>query len=178
MSDEAAEAEESPQNTAGKGGGLVTMLLTAVLAGVFGAVGAVAIQHSPLGQAPTAAATAAEPVAEDGTPSEPTETPEDFQARLLSIEPIVVNIAGSGVGRFLKVTVEVETDSVAARDELQIRLPQVKDSIITLMSSKRIADVADFEGKVLLKEDLRDRLNELLTTGSVESVLLTEFVVQ
>jgi len=178
MPDEATEVEETPKSAPGKGGGLVSMLLTAVLAGVFGAVGAVAIQRSPLGRVPAAAAGTAEPAVEDGAPAEASETPEDFQARLLSIEPIVVNIAGSGVGRFLKVTVEVETDSVAARDELQIRLPQVKDSIITLMSSKRIADVADFEGKVLLKDDLRDRLNALLTTGSVESVLLTEFVVQ
>ena len=97
---------------------------------------------------------------------------------MLAFEPIVVNIAGSGSGRFLKVTVAVVTDTVEARDELGMRMPQVKDAMITLISSKRVVDVADFEGKVLLKEDLRDRIDGILLKGSVESVLLTEFVVQ
>ena len=174
MADEAAEVEEGG-GSGGKGGGLVGMLLTALLAGLFGAAGTVAVQKMGVGQPPPAAPVAGEEAA-GAVPAG--ETPEDFQARLLSLEPVVANVAGTGLGRFLKVKVEVETDSVATRDELNLRMPQVKDALITLMSSKRIADVSDFEGKVLLKEDLRDRLNELLSQGSVKSVLLTEFVVQ
>jgi len=177
MADEAEEVEEAGGGSGGKGGGLVGMLLTALLAGLFGAAGTVAVQRSPLGQPPAPEVPAPAPEA-GAAPAAEGETAEDFQQRLLSLEPVVVNIAGSGIGRFLKVRVELEADSVAAREELSLRMPQVKDALITLMSSKRIADVADFEGKVLLKEDLRDRMNELLTKGSVKSVLLTEFVVQ
>jgi len=174
MSDEEKEATEP--GTGGRGGGWLGILATALLAGLFGAAGTVAVQHSPLGPAPPPA-----PVVEStasGPPPASTASAEDLQARLISFEPIVVNIAGSGGGRFLKVTVAVVTDSVAAHEELGMRMPQVKDAMITLMSSKRVVDVADFEGKVLLKEDLRDRIDAILTQGSVESVLLTEFVVQ
>ena len=34
------------------------------------------------------------------------------------------------------------------------------------------------EGKALLKDDLRERLNALLDKGEVQSVMFTEFVVQ
>ena len=172
MSDEAAETEEKSEG--GKGGGMVGMIITALLAGVFGAVGAVGVQRLAPAPAPPPVAD----VAESGEPVPDTSSAEDYQARMLAFEPIVVNIAGSGAGRFLKVTVAVVTDSVEARDELGMRMPQVKDAMITLMSSKRVVDVADFEGKVLLKEDLRDRIDGILAKGSVEAVLLTEFVVQ
>jgi len=173
MSDEEKEATEPV--TGGRGGGWLGILATALLAGLFGAAGTVAVQHSPLAAAPPPAATES---TASGPPPASTASAEDLQARLISFEPIVVNIAGSGGGRFLKVTVAVVADSVAAHEELGMRMPQVKDAMITLMSSKRVVDVADFEGKVLLKEDLRDRIDAILTQGSVESVLLTEFVVQ
>ena len=60
----------------------------------------------------------------------------------------------------------------------QHRAPQIRDTILTLVSSKQLADVVDFEGKALLKDDLRDRVNHFLTGGRVKSVLITEFVVQ
>ena len=61
---------------------------------------------------------------------------------------------------------------------MEERVTQVRDSAILLLSSKRLSDVSDFEGKALLKDDLQDRVNSLLEIGRVESVLFTEFVVQ
>ena len=46
------------------------------------------------------------------------------------------------------------------------------------MSSKRLSDLEGFEGKALLKDDLRERVNSVLPSGEVQSVLFTEFVVQ
>ena len=63
-------------------------------------------------------------------------------------------------------------------EELGVRLPQVRDATILLLSSKRLADISDYEGKTLLKDDLRARINATLETGKIEAVLFTEFVVQ
>jgi flagellar FliL protein len=57
-------------------------------------------------------------------------------------------------------------------------LPQVRDALIVLLSSRQLSDVTDFEGKALLKEDMLERVNDLLATGNVRSVLFTDFVVQ
>jgi flagellar FliL protein len=185
MTEEAKEAAESPeQEPAGKGRrGLVMMLGTAALAAAVGAAGTVAVQHvggeeAPPPEAESAHAADAAAPAAPAAPAPGVPAAQDFQQRLLALDPIVVNVAGGGGGRFLKVKVELETDSVAAKDELGLRLPQVKDAVITVLSSKQLADLADFEGKVLLKEELRNRIDELLTAGKLHAVLITEFVVQ
>ena len=49
---------------------------------------------------------------------------------------------------------------------------------ILLLASKRLSELSDFEGKALLKEDLRERVGGLLEFGTVDSVMFTEFVVQ
>ncbi len=49
---------------------------------------------------------------------------------------------------------------------------------LLLLSSKRLSDVTEFEGRALLKDDLRERINGIVGEGKVASVLFTEFVVQ
>lgn len=102
----------------------------------------------------------------------------DYKERLFALEPLVVNVTGDGYNRFLKLRVEFEADDVALKEEIEGRLPQVRDALIVLLSSKQLSDITDYEGKALLKEDILERVNDLLETGDVKSVLFTEFVVQ
>ena len=102
----------------------------------------------------------------------------DYKERLFALEPLVVNVTGDGYNRFLKLRVEFEADDVKLKEEIEGRLPQVRDALIVLLSSKQLSDITDYEGKALLKEDILERVNDLLETGDVKSVLFTEFVVQ
>jgi flagellar FliL protein len=102
----------------------------------------------------------------------------DYKERLYALEPLVVNVTGDGYNRFLKLRVEFETGDVKLKEEIEARLPQIRDALIVLLSSKQLSDITDFEGKALLKEDILERVNDLLETGEVKSVLFTEFVVQ
>lgn len=103
---------------------------------------------------------------------------DDFKERLYGLDPLVVNVTGDGYNRFLKLRVELETSDPMLKDELDARLPQVRDALIVLLSSKQLSDITDFEGKALLKEDILERVNDIVETGSVRSILFTEFVVQ
>ena len=107
------------------------------------------------------------------------EGPEvSFGERVVDLDPFVVNVTGEGYPRYLKLQVAFEMDSVAGREEIEARVAQVRDSTILLLSSKRLSDITEFEGKALLKDDLRERVNALLDHGQVRSVMFTEFVVQ
>lgn len=101
-----------------------------------------------------------------------------FKERLYSLDPFVVNVTGEGYSRYLKVKVELEADSPDVKVELDARLSQVRDAVIVLLSSKKLSDITDFEGKALLKQDIYERVNDILETGELKSVLFTEFVVQ
>jgi len=103
---------------------------------------------------------------------------EDFKERLYGLDPFVVNVTGDGYNRFLKLRLELEAGDAELKEEIDARLPQVRDALIVLLSSKQLSDITDFEGKALLKEDIRERVNDVLETGSIRSVLFTEFVVQ
>jgi flagellar basal body-associated protein FliL len=101
-----------------------------------------------------------------------------LKQRMLALDPFIVNLGSEDAARYLKVKVELEAESPALRGELEARLPQVRDGVISVLSARDVADVTSFEGKALLKHDIQDRLNGLLQGGRVRSVLFTEFVVQ
>lgn len=165
-----AEENENEETPSGGGGASwMIVLLVMVLALAAGAGGA----YFMLGPQPQSA-----PVATEEEPEEILDPGAEFQSRLVSLEPFVVNVAGEGYPRFLKLKIELETDSKKTAEELDARRPQVRDTTILLLASKRLPEVTEFEGRALLKDDLRDRINSLLGSGSVSSVLFTEFVVQ
>ena len=167
-----AENEQEGAEAPAKGGASFIMVLLAALLSAAGAAGGTWFL---VGRAPEPAVEA-EAAAEEAEPEEPAAAA--FRDRVYALDPFVVNVSGEGYPRYLKLKVELEADSPEAREELEARVAQVRDATILLLSSKRLADLADFEGKALLKDDLRDRVNGVLEEGSVESVLFTEFVVQ
>jgi len=164
MAEQETEAVEAT-----KSGGSSWLLV--VVASVLSATGSAGGAFYLLGG--TAAAPAAEQVQAEGADVE-----AEFAERVLKLEPFVVNVTGEGYPRYLKLQLALEADDLETRTELEARVDQIRDTTILLLSSKRLADVTDFEGKALLKDDLRDRVNALLDGGEVRSVLFTEFVVQ
>ncbi len=167
----AEEEKDATEEGGEKKGGMsmIVVLIVAVLCLGLGAGGAFFLLGSGGGDA-----AAAEAAAE----AEPVNPAQDLAERSVALEPFVVNVTGDGYPRYLKLKVELEADAPAAREEIEARLAHIRDTIILLLSSKRLEDIGDFEGKALLKDDLRDRINGLLETGEVRSVLFTEFVVQ
>ena len=101
-----------------------------------------------------------------------------FQERLFTLDPFVVNVTGDGYSRYLKVALGLEAENDGVKQELDARTAQIRDAVIVLLSSRQLADITDYEGKSLLKEDILMRTNDLLESGEVKSVLFTEFVVQ
>lgn len=94
------------------------------------------------------------------------------------LDPFVVNIADRDRDRYLKVTAELEMSSPEVRQELDHRLPEIRDLLISLLGSKSFEEVRTIEGKNFLREEMLLRINSLLATGQAKRVFFTEFVVQ
>ena len=179
---EKAEGEDTGSEGESKGGGkggIVMIVVAALISLGLGAGGAfffASTQVQPAQAIPTPEESLA--MEESKAAAAQKKETENFKERLYALEPLVVNVTGDGYNRFLKLRVELETSDPMMREELDARLPQVRDALIVLLSSKQLSDITDFEGKALLKEDILERVNDLLETGSVRSILFTEFVVQ
>lgn len=175
---EAEEGEEKEASGGGKGG-IVMIVVAALISLGIGAGGAFFFASS---QVPPPAAPSEELLEAEATiekaAAKQKQMSVDFKERLYGLEPFVVNVTGDGYNRFLKLRVELETSDSELREELDARLPQVRDAMIVLLSSKQLSDITDFEGKALLKEDILERVNDLLESGEIRSILFTEFVVQ
>ncbi len=94
------------------------------------------------------------------------------------LEVFIVNLAGTSGERYLKVNLELELKESSLAAELQKRSPQIRDTILLLLSGKTFEDVATFKGKTRIRNEITARLNTLLEPGSIKKVYFTEFVVQ
>ena len=98
--------------------------------------------------------------------------------KMFHLEPFVVNIADRDRDRFLKLKTEIELSEDKVAGEMEQRLPQIRDLIISLVGSKSFEEVRTIEGKNFLREEILLRVNSLLVTGKAKRVVFTEFVVQ
>lgn len=93
-------------------------------------------------------------------------------------KPIIVNLAESNAERYLKVDVVLELDGEKAREEIESHLPQVQDLLISITSTKTMDDVSTLSGRNMLRQEMIDKMNALISEGQVKNVYFTEFVVQ
>lgn len=95
---------------------------------------------------------------------------------LIALDPFVVNLAEQG--RFLKVTMQFELGDALNQPRVAEKTPQLRDAIITLVSSKSADAVSSPEGKFQLKDDLLLRANQAMGKDFFKNLYFTEFVMQ
>ena len=97
---------------------------------------------------------------------------------IYDVDPFIVNLADAPEARYLKLTVKLELDRPDVSADLGARVPQLRDTILILLSSKDAASLRTPQGKFQLRDELTQRVNALLPKGGIRSAYFTEFVVQ
>ncbi len=118
------------------------------------------------------------PTAEELAEIEAAKKPEPVILPVFSLKPFVVNLADKKSRRYLKVTMKLELSNEELLEEIDKRRAQLRDVVLTLLSSKTAVEVGTMEGKFLLRQDIIKRVNVNLVTGKVTKVYWEEFVVQ
>jgi flagellar protein FliL len=97
---------------------------------------------------------------------------------LYALDPFIANLSDEDGRRYLKATLQVEFFKGQVPGEWNARLPQVRDLLLTLFSSKNFAEVRTPQGKAVLRDEIVTRLNHALRQDMVKAVYFTEFIVQ
>lgn len=105
-------------------------------------------------------------------------TKEVKEASILKMDSFVVNLAKNAGRRYLKMTMELELDDKMLENEIKQKNPQIRDSILILLSGKSFEDINTIGGKYKLKDELITRINTILLGGRVRQIYFTEFVIQ
>jgi flagellar FliL protein len=101
---------------------------------------------------------------------------ETAQGVMHKMDPFLVNLADPGQLRYLKATLHIETHQKG--EEYEKRLPQLRDLVLTVLSSKNYRDIMTSEGKNALREEIKGKMNQLLAETKVKNIYFTEFVIQ
>lgn len=141
------------------------------------------------------AAAAAAPKIDMNSPPVPTALPVPGEGVLFDVGTKVINLADPGGRRYLKVGIVLEfaphdtawySMANEQRAELQAlfetemgsKQPVIEDLVISIISSKSFEQVYTLEGKEGLRQEIINRINQLLPTQLVMYVYFNEFVVQ
>ncbi len=102
---------------------------------------------------------------------------DDGKGAILALEPFIANLADDGGRRYLKATFQIDFGKEVPA-AMQSRLPQTRDLLLTLFTSKTFDDIRTPEGKQQLREEILARVNQVLDRDLAKAVYFTEFIVQ
>jgi len=95
---------------------------------------------------------------------------------LLPLDGFTVNLAqGEGPRRYVRLDAVLKISDDAKLPEFEARKPQIRDTIISILNTKRAEDLLKKEGKGYLKEEIKASINSFLVDGSVEDVYYISF---
>jgi flagellar FliL protein len=97
---------------------------------------------------------------------------------LVPLAPFIVNLSGDQGQRYLRLVAQVEVRGELSKDELEKHLPEVRNRLIFLLSSKTFADIGSTQGKYDLQADITKNINETLDGPFIKKTYFTEFIVQ
>lgn len=166
-----AQDDEAPPKKKSKLKWIILILLILLLGGGGFAAYSFGVLNDVLGIVDT----------EDGTAdSNAAKGPEGAPpiSNVVALPNFTVNLLDPLGRHFLTLDIEVEVLSTAVIKELEAQKPRIRDSIIMLLSSKTYSELSAPEGKLLLKNEILDRINQILGGPKVVQVFFNNIVVR
>lgn len=107
----------------------------------------------------------------------------DFQSQdrnepgiLLPLQGFTVNLAqDKGPRRYIRLSTVLKFSSDSKENEFRAKRPQIRDSIISILNSKKPSDLLEKEGKDYLKEEIKSSINSFLVDGKVVDIYYVGF---
>lgn len=118
----------------------------------------------------------------NATPTEMSEPepaqPEEDLGPTVALGTFNITLADPGQNRYLKAVLKARMSNSDVLEEIDGRNPELRDRVIDYLSSLTVKETQGVRSKSTIRQNLKKRINNILRTGEVESVFLTEFVTQ
>lgn len=160
--------------------GKAVLLIAGLVLGAGGVLAAVMVVGLPIGPAKAAPAPKA---------------PEPALGIIYPTRERIVNLADSGVLRYLKANISLEILDPGLKGELpkgddykkkqddlakdlKGQVPVIDDQITSILSAKTSTELMTVDGKQRLKDELKSKLNRTLGEDRILAVYFTDFIIQ
>ncbi len=94
------------------------------------------------------------------------------------MDQFIVNLLSENGSRYLKTTIDLEMDKQELSAELDKKKAIIRDIIIRILSSKTFEEISTIKGKERLKDEIVEKINEILVDGEIRNIFFTDFVIQ
>lgn len=176
-------AEEISENQGKKGNGLVLIIIIVILLLLLVVGGLLAFLLMG-GNEENAQAQAVQTQTEQVQATAPKNTAGKRSNDYVNMGPVypldqfIVNLLSESGSRYLKTKVDLELSADTLTPEIDKKKPLIRDIVVSTLSSKTYEEVSTQKGKNRLKDEIVDRLNEVLADGHIKNIYFTDFVVQ
>jgi flagellar FliL protein len=100
----------------------------------------------------------------------------------VTLDTFTVNLRSEGDEQHLQTNLTLKVNDAAAADLIKLHMPEVRNRIVLLLSSKAASEILAAEGKKKLAADLVAEIKQPFSEGGseqrIQSVLFTSFVIQ
>jgi flagellar protein FliL len=88
--------------------------------------------------------------------------PKDEPAPVfVTLDPFVVNLAGEA-SHYLQVGIDLKVADAEVPDQIKTRLPEIRNAVLLLLSSKQADELGTLDGKNRLRQEIRGAVNRPL----------------
>ncbi|MCX6135323.1 MAG: flagellar basal body-associated FliL family protein [Ignavibacteriales bacterium] len=98
--------------------------------------------------------------------------------QIVVIKDVIVNPAGTNGNRLLVTTVGIEVLTAEAKTELEQKEVQTRDVLVTILTGKRLEELAAPEQRDALREEIGKSVSKLLRSGKLKNVYISKFIIQ
>ncbi|QOJ22506.1 MAG: flagellar basal body-associated protein FliL [Gammaproteobacteria bacterium] len=161
-----AKTMEAPAAAEGKKGkkGLIIAILIAIIAIGAGAGGTWYFMKTSGG--------------EESEPAQPKPKPTKF----VDLDIFTVNLQPEENNQYLQVGLTIKARETEVIQEITKQMPDIRNRILMLLSSKKAVEIAGIQGKQLLSQQIVDEIRQSLGSeelqDDIREVLFTSFVIQ
>lgn len=100
----------------------------------------------------------------------------------VKLDTFTVNLNPEEGDKYLQVDITLNATEKADADMLEQYMPQVRNRVLMILTSKLASEISDMEGKQILGQELTEHINEPYSEGAqpltVKEAFFTSFVIQ
>jgi len=170
---ESSEAKDTP-----KKGSPMKVIIVGVGALLLGAGGSFFMLSKPPADEVEVVEAKVEAVKEEEAVEEKGPGVETEEIFIFNLEPFVVNLSDTPESRYLKVTLNLDLIKAEYSEDVTKHLPQIRDNLLILFSSKDYASIRTVEGKMELRDEIIQRINGIFIRKKIKTAYFMDFVTQ
>lgn len=100
----------------------------------------------------------------------------------VKLDTFTVNLSPEEGDKYLQVDITLNATGAHDAEQIEKRMPQVRNRVLMILTSKLASEISDMEGKQLLSEEITSSINEPYSEGAeplaISETFFTSFVIQ